>query len=197
MCFRAGPEHNFFDGINLLAKFGITSGTSTNPPLYSPAQNVTRGQMAVFIIATIYNGSSFSYSPTPYFTDVPPSSPFFKFVQKMRDLDIAVGTTATTYSPNLPITREQMAVFITLARLGPQTTFTWSPTPQFSDVPALVNGAPNTYFKFVQKLAEMGITAGCTAASGNTLGRSTAPNQAVTRRYSMAVFLIGGRNSIC
>ncbi len=189
-----GPERNFFDGINLLAQYGITSGTSASPPLYSPAQNVTRGQMAVFIIATIFNGSSsFTYSPTPYFTDVPPSSPFFKFVQKMRDLNIAAGTTATTYGPNLPITREQMAVFITLARLGPQTTFTWSPTPQFSDVPPLVGGVTNPYFKFVQKLAEMGITAGCTAASGNTLAQYC-PNDAVTRDQ-MAVFLmVGGFN---
>ena len=162
-----GPEHNYFDGINLLAQEGITAGVGTNSlgqPLYGPAQNVTRGEMAVFIIATIFNGTTpkdtFSYSPTPYFTDVPASSSIFKFVQKMRDLGIAAGETATTYGANLPVTREAMAVFITLARLGPETTFTWSATQQFSDVPP--TGATAPFFKYVQKLAEMGITAGCT-----------------------------------
>ena len=191
-----GPERNYFDGINLLAQNGITSGVGTNgsgQPLYGPAQNVTRGQMAVFIIATIFNGTTpvkdtFTYSPTPYFTDVPASSSIFKFVQKMRDLGIAAGETATTYGPNLPITREQMAVFITLARLGPQTTFTWSETQQFSDVPP--TGATAPYFKYVQKLAEMGITAGCTSATQTTLAEYC-PSGTVTRDQ-MAVFLVVG-----
>jgi RHS repeat-associated protein len=178
-------ERFYFDGINFLAQKKIAAGTSTNPPLYSPAQNVTRGQMAVFIIATIYNGGSFTYSDTPYFTDVLPSNPFFKFVQKMRDLGIAAGETATTYGPNDPVTRAQMAVFITLARLGPQTVFTYGATQQFGDVPP-----SNPFFKFVQKLAEMGITAGCTAASGTTLA-NYCPDNAVTRDQ-MAVFLIVG-----
>jgi RHS repeat-associated protein len=180
-------ERFYFDGINFLAAKKITGGTSTNPPLYSPAQNVTRGQMAVFIISTIFNasGNNFTYSTTPYFSDVLPSNPFFKFVQKMRDLGIAAGETATTYGPNDPVTRAQMAVFITLARLGPQTAFTYSSTPQFGDVPA-----SNPFFKFVQKLAEMGITAGCTAASGNTLA-NYCPDNIVTRDQ-MAVFLIVG-----
>jgi RHS repeat-associated protein len=179
-------ERFYFDGINFLAQKKIAAGTSTNPPLYSPAQNVTRGQMAVFIIATIYNGSSgFTYSTTPYFTDVLPSNPFFKFIQKMRDLGIAAGETATTYGPNDPVTRAQMAVFITLARLGPQTPFTYGATQQFGDVPP-----SNPFFKFVQKLAEMGITAGCTAATSTTLA-NYCPNNVVTRDQ-MAVFLIVG-----
>jgi RHS repeat-associated protein len=179
-------ERFYFDGINFLAQKKIAAGTSSSPPLYSPTQNVTRGQMAVFIVSTIYNGSGgFTYSDVPYFTDVLPSDPFFKFIQKMRDLGIAAGETATTYGPNDPVTRAQMAVFITLARLGPQTAFTYGATQQFGDVPP-----SNPFFKFVQKLAEMGITAGCTTATPTTLA-NYCPNDAVTRDQ-MAIFLIVG-----
>ena len=35
-----------------LARRGVTTGCSANPPLYCPAAAVTRGQMAVFCTAT-------------------------------------------------------------------------------------------------------------------------------------------------
>jgi hypothetical protein len=49
--------------------------------------------------------------PRPIFTDVPPSNPYFKFVQKLRDLGITGGCSATTYCPNDAVNRGEMAVF--------------------------------------------------------------------------------------
>lgn len=34
------------------------------------------------------NLTTFTYPTTPYFTDVPPSHPFFRFIQKVRELGI-------------------------------------------------------------------------------------------------------------
>jgi hypothetical protein len=39
-------------------------------------------------------------------------------VQKLRELGITIGCTATQYCPDVPITREQMAVFLTRAFLN-------------------------------------------------------------------------------
>ena len=112
----------FFDGINLMYTNNISKGTKASPLTYSPNLNVTRDQMAVFIVRTILGGGpnvdNFDYSPTPYFTDVPPTYQFFKWIQKLRDLGVTAGTTSTTYGPALVVTRDQMAVFIVRARLG-------------------------------------------------------------------------------
>ena len=193
------PEHNFFDGINLLAQKQITGGVRqkqlgaavvwSRGECYPWADGDVHNHATIFD-STLTSGGTFTYSPTPYFTDVPASSNQFKYIQKLHDLGIAGGETSNTYRPDLPVTREEMAVFITLARLGPNTTFTWSATQQFADVPPLVNGATNAFFKYVQKLAEMGITGGCTAATQTTLA-DFCPNGAVTRD-TMAIFLVVG-----
>ena len=46
----------------------ITTGYADGT--YRPAENVTRGQMAAFIIRALF-GDTFSYTPIAYFTDVP------------------------------------------------------------------------------------------------------------------------------
>lgn len=171
----------FFDGINLMRTNNITLGCSAAPLSYCPNTNVTRDQMAVFIVRTILGGGpnvdNFQYSSTPYFTDVPPTYQFFKWIQKMRELGITSGSSATTYGPLEPVTRGQMAVFIVRARLGTSTVFTYNPTPYFTDVPANYQ-----FFKWVQKLKEIGITSGTTATTYS-------PDEVVTRGQ-MAVFLI-------
>ena len=108
----------FFDGINLMYLNNISKGTVASPLTYSPNLNVTRDQMAVFIVRTILGGGpnvdNFNYSATPYFTDVPPTYPFFKWIQKLRDLGVTAGTTSTTYGPSSRErqTRDQMVFFI-------------------------------------------------------------------------------------
>ena len=196
------PDYDF-NGANVLSKTGVTAGCAAavppNLPQYCPNANVTRGEMAAFLVRMVNSGGSadnaanvnnFLYSTTPYFTDVlagpvnladgspnPNYSRFFKFVQKMRDLAITAGTTATLFSPNLNVTRGQMAKFIVLARLGATSTFTYNPTPYFTDEPA-----NDIFFRFVQKLKEIGITSGCTVDT-------YCPNEYVTRGQ-MAIFLV-------
>ena len=71
-----------------------------------------------------------------------------------------------------------MAIFIIRARLGSTATFTYNPTPYFTDEPA----TDTTYYKYIQKLKEVGVTAGCTVTT-------YCPNDLVTRAQ-MAIFLV-------
>jgi len=169
----------FLPAIDLLREYGVTSGCGAAPPLFCPGDNITRAQMAVFVVRSIMGGDNFSFTTTPYFTDVPSNDPNFQWVQKMRDLGITSGCGGTTYCPNDPVTRGQMAVFIIRARLGATTTFTFPQTAYFTDV-----ATDNSFYSWIQKMKQIGITSGC--------GPTTyCPGDSVTRE-EMAVFLMRG-----
>jgi hypothetical protein len=172
------PPAYYFDFADLMHQAAITAGCSAQPPDYCPNSTTTRGEMGVFLIAAIERGNSFAYTTTPYFTDVPPSNPYFKFIQKLRDLGITGGCTATTYCPDDAVTRGDMAVFIIASRYG-STPFTYPSTPYFTDVPP-----SNLFFHFIQKMAQTGITAGCAPGL-------YCPNETLTRGQ-MAVFIVTG-----
>ncbi len=165
----------FVDYINLLKLNGITPGC--NATGYCPEEPMLRTEMAAFIIRALF-GESFSYTPTPYFTDVPASHPYFKYIQKMRDQGITIGCTETTYCPDGQVSRGQMAAFLIRARLSVTqgTPFPHAPGAYFTDVPT-----SHLFFPFVQKMKETGITSGCTATS-------FCPENLVTRGQ-MSVFV--------
>ena len=71
-----------YDYIMAIYDAGITTGYPDGT--YRPAENVSRAQMAAFIIRANF-GESFSYSPTPHFTDIPDTHWAFKYIQKMYD----------------------------------------------------------------------------------------------------------------
>jgi hypothetical protein len=145
-----------YDYIKAIYDAGITTGCAQDDPntpenerKYCPENSVTRGQMAAFIIRAKY-GENFSYTTTPYFTDVPSTHTFFKYVQKLRDVGITV--VSGTYGVDDYVTRGQMAAFIIRAKFG--ENFTYTTTPYFTDVPSTHN-----FFKYVQKMRDEGITA--------------------------------------
>ncbi|MCC7482949.1 MAG: S-layer homology domain-containing protein [Hyphomicrobiales bacterium] len=172
-------SHAFADYITLMKHYGITSGCTATT--YCPDDPVTRGQMAVFVVRAVMGGDNFTFSSSPYFTDVPTTHQFFKWIQKMKELGITSGCTATTYCPNDPVTRGQMAVFVTRGRLGlaASQTFPFRTTSLFTDVPAT-----HAFFPFIQDMRESAITSGCTA--------TTYCPDAPTTRGQMAVFIIRG-----
>jgi hypothetical protein len=102
--------HPQFKWIQKLRELGVTTGC--NLVQYCPDDPVTRGQMAVFLVRSKF-GNNFTYPAAPYFQDVPASHPFFNFIQKLRQVGITTGCTATQYCPNDNNTRGQMAVFLT------------------------------------------------------------------------------------
>jgi hypothetical protein len=101
---------------------GITAGCGGG--LYCPTSPVTREQMAVFLLKTA-EGAGFTPPPctTATFTDVPCASPFAAWVQELVVRAITAGCAPGLYCPADPVTRGQMAVFLTktfaLALYGP------------------------------------------------------------------------------
>ena len=63
-----------------MAQHGITSGCGSNG--FCPNDNVTRDEMAIFIVRAIYGSDNFTYTTTPYFNDVLPTTFGFKWIQK-------------------------------------------------------------------------------------------------------------------
>lgn len=175
------PSAYYFDEANLMYEKGITSGCSTTPLDYCPTASVTRAEMAVFIVRSIYGSDNFPYSLTPVFADVPANNTYFPWIQALYALGITTGcsTTPLDYCPNNPVTRAEMAIFIIRARYGASEAFDYPPTPYFTDVPA-----SSFEFAWVQRLKEDNITSGC--------GPTTyCPNNNVLRQ-DMAVFIMRG-----
>jgi len=120
-----------------------------------------------------------NYPGTPFFTDVPATHPFFKYIQQMRQSGITQGCTATTFCPDDTLTRGQAAVFLVRGRLGVAAgqPFAFQPAPYFTDVPA-----SHPFFPWIQKMKDLGITGGCSATQ-------FCPDSPMTRGQ-MAVFII-------
>jgi hypothetical protein len=177
------PSDIFYNQINAFAQYGITNGCGSNN--FCPAANVTRDEMAIFIVRAIYGSDNFTYTTTPYFTDVTPSTFGFQWIQKLKDLGVTSGCTATTYCPSEVVTRDQMAIFIIRARLGvsiagPTPTFTYPSTPYFTD-----STVDNEFaFPWIQRMKVENITTGCTATT-------YCPTDPVTREQ-MATFIMRG-----
>ena len=165
-----------YDSVNIMRLWAITSGcTTTN---YCPDTAVTRGQMAVFIIRALL-GDSFTIPNTPYFTDVPSTHPLFSYIQKMRELGITTGCTATSFCPESNVTRGEMAVFLIRGKLTTlhQDNFPFPQTAYFTDV-----SGSHVFYKFIQKLRELGITSGC--------GATTYCADSPVTRDQMATFIV-------
>ena len=93
--------HPYVLYVDQIQRAGLTNGCSLFPPLFCPDQTVTRGQMAVFVVRAAI-GDNFSYPNLPYFQDVNQNHPFFKYVQKLRELGI---TTGCSISPIIVLSR--------------------------------------------------------------------------------------------
>jgi hypothetical protein len=177
----------FSSWIEALVAAGITSGCSTNPPLYCPEQVVTRGQMAVFLMKGMaYPGVA--VPPTPsgaVFADVSLFNPLAAWIEALYAARITGGCTTNPlqYCPNQAVVRGQMAVFLLRAKHG------WSyvppaPTVQtFADVPL-----NHPFARWIYRAAAEGITGGC-ATNPNRY----CPDGPVTRAQ-MAVFLVRAFN---
>jgi sugar lactone lactonase YvrE len=138
------------DYILAVACEGIMNGYDDGT--FGPNNNVTRADMAEFIIKGVF-GDDFIYSSIPYLPDVPETHPAFKYIQKMYEEGIATGYDDGTYKPSRRVNRAQMSIFIIRALYGDD--FSYSSTPYFPDV-------PDTHwaFKYIQKMYEEGIATG-------------------------------------
>ena len=116
------------------------------------------------------------------FADVLPSGYYFDAVNLLKSKSVTSGCGTNDYCPGAAVTRDDMAIFIVRTILG-LGSFTYSPTPHFADV-------STSYFAFpwIQKLYELGITAGCSTVPMLLY----CPGETVTRDQ-MAIFIIRAR----
>jgi hypothetical protein len=98
---------------------GITQGCAAGPPrLYCPAANVTREQVAIFILRGLGVFTPPPGPATPSFADVPNSGATdasYEFIEEFYRRGITQGCAAgppRLYCPTAPVTRGQMAVFL-------------------------------------------------------------------------------------
>jgi hypothetical protein len=173
--FSDVADGSLFDTlISQLVAGGITVGIGGGN--YGPNQNVTRQQMAVFVLKAKYG---ICYVPPPcvqVFSDVPCSSNFAPWVNQFAAEGITGGCGAGIFCPTNPVRRDQMAVFLLKARYG--STFTPPPcTGVFGDVPC-----PSTFAPWIELLAAEGITGGCGGGNYCPLNNNT--------RGQMAAFIV-------
>jgi hypothetical protein len=139
--------------IEAIAALGITRGC--NPPLvdrFCPDSNVTRAEMAAFLIAALGEQPASSFLGS--FPDVPAGQWYTGYVERLKELGITTGNADGTFGPDRPVTRAEMAVFLNRAfQLG-------SPPPGavFGDI------APDQWYaQAVEAIRLAGITTGCSA----------------------------------
>jgi hypothetical protein len=76
------------------------------------------------IAARVYYRLNVTPAPeTPTFSDVPPSHPYYRFVEAMAAANLTAGCGGGKFCPDAPLTRGQLAVFLSHG-LG---LFTWKP----------------------------------------------------------------------
>jgi parallel beta-helix repeat protein len=104
---------NFWAGawIEQLAKEGITSGCGAGN--YCPETPVTRDQMAVFLLKAKHGISYLPPAPTGVFGDVSTTHWAGAWIEQLVAEGITVGCGNGNYCPLVPVSRDQMAVFLT------------------------------------------------------------------------------------
>jgi hypothetical protein len=111
------------------------------------------------------------------FVDVPSSSGFYRFIEVLLHNGVTGGCNATSYCPAFTTTREQMSVFVLVAKEGAGYLPPACGAPLFADVPA-----GNPFCRFIEELARRGVVSGCG-------GNNYCPASAVTREQ-MAIFVL-------
>ena len=101
------PSAYYADGVNWMVNQGITNGTS--PTTFSPNDPVTRGQLAAFLYR--YAGSPDPASQAS-FRDVSRGAYYAEAVDFLVSESITTGTSPSTFSPDSPVTRGQLATFL-------------------------------------------------------------------------------------
>ncbi|MBI3172742.1 MAG: S-layer homology domain-containing protein [Chloroflexi bacterium] len=163
--------------IERLYNAGITGGCSASPMMYCPEASVTRAQMAVFLLRGEHGST---YTPPAatgtVFGDVPLDYWAGPWIEQLAVEGITGGCGNGNYCPDLPVTRDQMAVFLLRAEHG-SAYAPPAPTGVFTDVPTDYWAAA-----WIEQLAAEGITGGC--------GSGIYCPTTVVNRAQMAVFLV-------
>jgi hypothetical protein len=112
------------------------------------------------------------------FLDVPRANPFYRFVETLLHRDVTAGCGPSLYCPVASTSREQMAVFVLVAKEGSgYAPPACGASPMFADVPAA-----SPFCRWIEELARRGVVSGCG-------GGNYCPGSPVSREQ-MAVFVL-------
>ena len=136
----AGPADWSHEGIDYCVRRSLMVGTGVGT--FSPNAVCSRAQ----IVQILYNLSGDTTDYGNYylpFTDVAPGDWFYEAVAWAYANDIVAGTSATTFAPNVDITREQMTVILYgyTAKYAPAFTGGGTSLGQFPDAGSIANWA--------------------------------------------------------
>ena len=152
-------------GINCLAYYGITFGKT--PLQFAPDEPITRWQMALFMVrAAVPAGISVPVPSDQGFEDINQHSSHIQdAINQLAALEISKGTSPTTFHPDAPMDRRQMALFLyrflQLAPTGPGGADASLVIPD-DNVFMDLGGQSAQVIAAVQVIYEMGITLGVT-----------------------------------
>ena len=158
--------------VEILAAMGIFEGTECAAGRFCPDLPIQRWVMAVWLVRALE-----SIDPAPIdrsrFADVDGDAWWAVHVERLADLGITKGCKVepARFCPDSPVTRAQMATFLTSAFRLPSV-----PDAGFADV-----GQGATHLPDINSLAAAGITSGCAVDPARYCpGRATTRGQMAT-----------------
>jgi hypothetical protein len=102
-------SHWAFKFVQKLKDDGVTDGCGSGD--FCPDMAVQRDAGATLLMRAKH-GSSFNYTTTPHFNDVPASHWAFEFVQKLKDDGATSGCGSGNFCPEMAVTRSMWAIFL-------------------------------------------------------------------------------------
>ncbi len=171
--------------IDCVLHLGIAQGTTAST--YSPLRDVTREQMATFIVNVFErSGTQVAVPEEDAFTDI--ASSFHRNnINRLAATGITVGKGDGTFDPSGNLTRAQMPSFLVrAAELAPGQDLTPERTDHFGDVPA-----DSPHERTIAAGFEAGLFNGTVEPTPGEPGSGTYSPGAMVPRDQMATFLVG------
>ena len=136
----AGPGYWAHKGIDYCVRNRLMSGVGAGT--FSPDTACTRAQIVKILYNLSGNQTDYSYYYLP-FTDVAPGAWYYNAVAWAYCNDVTSGTSATTFTPNAAITRQQLVTFLYryTVKYAPEFTGNAAPISAFPDAGSVANWA--------------------------------------------------------
>ncbi len=136
----AGPDYWAHKGIDYCVRNRLMSGVGAGT--FSPDTACTRAQIVKILYNLSGNQTDYSYYYLP-FTDVAPGAWYYNAVVWAYCNDVTSGTSATTFTPNAAITRQQLVTFLYryTVKYAPEFTGNAAPISAFPDAGSVANWA--------------------------------------------------------
>jgi hypothetical protein len=161
----------FYTPVQYLACHRVIGGY--NDGTFRPYNNTTRGQLSKMVVGA--RGWAINTAGGPHFSDVPPDSTFYAYIETAVNHGIISGYADGTFRPGANITRGQLSKIVVGAQGWPLTT---TGGPHFTDLPAA-----NPFYAYVETAFAQGII------NGYADGTFRPSNSATRAQISKIVYL--------